>query len=121
MILNNGCLKSEQTYLSIIFIFNLVPTSCLLPERIRLLRVVPGSLDDYGHDDVIIIDEKKELLLASRKRSRQSKNESLNLFLRKKHFFYKVTFFNIKLLSNRVNKHVPILNIFSNDLDYDEM
>ena len=61
--------------------------SCLLPERIRLLRVVPGSLDDYGHDDVIIIDEKKELLLASRKRSRQSKNESLNLFLRKKHFF----------------------------------
>ena len=38
-----------------------------LPKRIRLFGVVLGSLDNNGHNDVIVVDEEEQLLLARRK------------------------------------------------------
>jgi len=45
------------------------------------LGVVPGALNDNGHDNVVVVDEEEQLILAGGKGAGQPQDQRLHLLL----------------------------------------
>merc|ERR1719412_251620 len=50
-------------------------------ESFRFLRIIFCPLDDYAHDDVVVVDKKQQLVLPVRKLAGKSQSETLDFFL----------------------------------------
>ena len=69
----------KQIYTTLVDLKRFLGTSAICP--FYYLGIIFCPLDDYAHDDVVVVDKKQQLVLPVRKLAGKSQSETLDLFL----------------------------------------